>query len=181
MNQKKRFKPQNLRAILSVVFILLVVAGCAGFYFGINIVRDYAVEVNHRLADADASGKQVQELQQLKEQLSQSNSLIQKADQLFATPASYQAQVLTDLKRYADSAGLAIAATTFSDPATTGIHSVTITLRQPVGYSNLITFLNAVEGSLPKLQVSSLSLGQPASGGASRIKTGEIKIDISVR
>lgn len=178
---KKQFKPQNLRTILATVFVIVLLAGGAGFYFGITTIRTYAIDVNHRLADADASGKQVKELQTLKEQLSQSASLIQKADQLFATPESYQSQVLSDLKRYADTSGLSITNTSFADPAVEGAYAITVTIKQPASYNGLLTFLTNVESNLPKLQVSSIALGRAGSGGATRVKTGDIKIDISVR
>lgn len=179
--QKKKFKPQSLRTLLSTLFFILLLGGGAGFYFGISTIRAYAVEVNNRLADADASGKQIEQLQALRERLSQSTSLIEKADLLFATPASYQSQALTDLKRYADSTGLSITNTAFSDPAENGVYSVTITLQQPVTYNSLVTFLSNVESNVPKMQVSSIELGPAGSGGAARVKTGDIKIDISVR
>ncbi|MGV9001465.1 MAG: hypothetical protein ACOH18_00705 [Candidatus Saccharimonadaceae bacterium] len=180
MKPKKQFKPQNLRTILTALFVIVLLAGGVGFYWGISVVRTYAVEVNHRLADADASGQQVKELQTLKDKLAQSNALVEKANQLFATPASYQAQILSDLKTYADSAGLSITNTAFSGPAE-GTYAITITFKQPVLYTNLIAFLNNVEGNLPKLQVNSIAMGRAGSGGADRVKTGDIKIDISVR
>lgn len=179
--QKKQFKPQNLRTLLATLFVIVLIGGSVGFYFGITAIRAYAIEVNNRLADADASGKQISSLQALKTQLAQSTSLIEKADQLFATPATYQAQVLSDLNRYADSAGLSITNRTFVDSTETGEHAIIITLRQPVSYNSLVNFLHNVEGNLPKLQVSSIALGRPGSGGASSVKTGDIKIDISVR
>lgn len=180
MEPKKQFKPQNLRAILAALFIIVLLIGGVGFYWGISVVRTYAVEVNRRLADADASGKQVKELQVLKEKLAQSDALVAKANQLFATPASYQSQVLSDLKVYADNAGLSITNTAFLDPAE-GTYAITITLKQPVSYTSLITFLNNIESNLPKFQVSSVSLGRAGNGSADSVKTGDIKIDISVR
>lgn len=179
--QKKKFKPQNLRTLLSISFVLLVLAGAAGFYFGITMIREYAVEVNNRLADADASGRQIDALHTLRDRLAQSSPLIEKADQLFATPASYQSQVLGDLKRYADTAGLSITNTAFSELTESGVYSITLSFKQPVTYSSLITFLHGVESNLPKLQVSSISLGRAGSGGANRVKTADIKIDVSVR
>lgn len=181
MKPKKEFRPQTLRSLLSVLFIIILIAGGAGFYFGLEKVREYAQQVDNRIADANASAKQIEELQVLKSQLSQSNSLVEKANQLFSTPASYQAQVLSDLKTYADLAGLSLANTSFGNPAESGVHTITISLKQPVTYTGLITFLNNVESNLPKMQVSSISLGQPVSGGANSVKTGDIKIDISVR
>lgn len=181
MKTKKSFKPQNLRSILIVLLALVVLAGAGVFYLGLNFVRDYAIEVNHRLEDAEASGKQIESLQALKAQLSESNSLIEKANALFATPANYQTQALTDIKNYADAAGIAVAGTTFSDTSANGVHGITVTLKQPVAYSKLIHFLDAVESNLPKMQVTSIELGRVEDGNADSVKTGEIKIDISVR
>lgn len=180
MKAKKTFKPQNLRSLLVTMLVLIVIAGAGLFYLGLNFVREYAVEVNHRLLDAQASGQQIENLQSLKAQLSESNSLVEKANALFSTPANYQTQALTDIKNYADAAGVSIASTTFADAAS-GAYAVTITLKQPVAYSKLVHFLDAVESNLPKMQVTSIVLGHVDGGGADSVKVGEIKIDISVR
>ncbi len=177
MKPKKQFRPANLRALLGVLLAIIILGGGALFYWGLNVVRDYAGEVNQKIADAEGSSKQVQNLQSLKAKLAQSTSLIDKANQLFSTPAAYQAQALTDIKRYADAAGLSIASTAFSEDSS----SVTVTFKNPVSLTRLITFLNNVESNLPKLQVSSLSLGRADNGNVNNVKTNDIKIDISVR
>lgn len=178
---KQTFKASNLRALLAFLLIAVVIGGGALFYYGLGIVRDYSVEVNHRLKDADASGRQVQQLQFLKNQLAQSESLISKADKLFATPGAYQGQVLTDLRSYANKTGLSIESTDFSNPAETGEYSVAVTLRQPVSYRNLIQFLEYVETSLPKLQVSAIELSPASNASADSVSVGTIKINVSVR
>lgn len=180
MEQKKQFKPQDLRTLLTIVFILVLGGGAALFYLGNSFVRDYALEVNHRLADADASGEQIEELQMLKTQLAQSDSLVSKANMIFATPSNYQSRVIADLKNYADATGLTITNTSFENPSKSGVYSIVIKLQQPVRYNRLIAFLNNIEGNIPKLQVSSIELG-PGSGGANTVSTGDIKVDISVR
>jgi hypothetical protein len=181
MKPKKQFRPQDLRTLLSILLIIVAGGGAAVFYLGNTVVGNYAVEVNHRLADAEASGKQVEELQMLKSQLAQSNSLISKADDIFATPENYQSHAITDLERYADAAGLVTTKTVLdADGSRTGRYSVTVQLQQPVSFSRLIGFLNNIEGNIPKMQVSSIKLG-PGSNGSNSVRTGDIKIDISVR
>lgn len=177
MEPKKQFRPANLRTLLGVLLGAIVLGGAALFYWGLSGVREYAGQVNQRIVDADASSKQIRGLQTLKSQLAQSTSLIDKANQLFSTPESYQSQALTDVKRYADTAGLAIVSTNFSESSST----ITVTFKNPVTFNRLITFLNNVESNLPKLQVSSLSLGPVDGGNANNVKTSDIKIDISVR
>lgn len=180
MKPKKQFRPADLRTLLAVLLVIVTLGGGALFYWGLNIVREYAVTVNQRGVDAEASGKQIQELQLLKSQLDQSNSLVEKANQLFSTPEAYQAQVLNDVRSYADAAGLAIANTSFSDPSTGSTYAITVSFQEPVLYSELIAFLNNVESNLPKLQVSKIALGQ-TGGGADSVKVNELKIDIAVR
>ena len=181
MKPKKQFTPANLRAVLATLLVVIIAGGGALFYFGLDMVRGYAGEVNQSAADAEASGQQINQLQTLRNQITQSNSLIDKANQLFATPENYQTQVLRDVKNYANAAGLTIATTNFSDPAQSGVYSITVTFKNPVSYSKLVGFLNNVEGNLPKLQVSSIALGHADSSNPDYVQTGEIKIDISVR
>ena len=177
MQPKKQFRPANLRALLGVLLAVIILGGGALFYWGLSFVQEYAGQVNQKAADAEGSSKQVQNLQALKTKLAQSASLVDKANQLFSTPEAYQSQALTDIKRYADAAGLSIASTTFPE----GTNAAVVTLKGPVAYAKLITFLTNIESNLPKLQVSSLSLGNPDNGTAGNVKTNEIKIDISVR
>lgn len=179
MKPNKQFKPQGLRTLLSVLLVVVALGGGALFYLGNTFVGDYAVEVNHRLADAEASGKQIEELQMLKSQLAQSNSLVSKADKIFATPENYQSTAITDLENYAEAAGVVITKTVL-DNARTGRYSITVRLQQPVSFSRLIGFLNNIESNVPKMQVSSIKLG-PGTNGSNSISTGDIKIDVSVR
>lgn len=181
MKQKQQFSPAKLRTLLASALVLVTLGGGALFYYGLTTVREYAIKVNQSAVDAEASGQQIQGLQTLKAQLSQNTSLVSKANQIFATPESYQGQALNDVRRYADAAGLTIANTSFSDPSTGAAHAITVSFREPVSYAGLIAFLNNVEGNLPKLQVSALDLGYQDGGNADSVKVGEIKINIAVR
>jgi hypothetical protein len=177
--KKKEFKPQTLRVILGVMFAIIILGGGGLFYLGLGLLRDYATEVDHKLIDADASGQQISELQTLKNQLSQNNSLVEKANQIFANPSTYQSQALSDIRKYADASGLTISSTNFD--STAGTYAMTITLKQPVSFKNLVGFLNNIEGSLPKLQVTSIALGQAGGSGPDGIRAGDIKIGIAVQ
>ena len=181
MAAKKTFNAQSLRALLAFLLVAVILGGGYLFYYGLNQVSDYSVEVNQSLRDADASNKQVSQLQLLKSQLSQSDALISKADSLFSTPGSYQAQANNDLKNYANQAGLSITSIAFDDPATTGSYAATVNFKNPVNYSKLIQFLTLVEGNLPKMNVSALSLKHQPSGSSNDVVVEMIKINISVR
>ena len=179
--KNKQFKPQSLRALLSLALVLVALGGGALFYFGLEHVRAYSVDANNRLKDADASDLQISQLQDLRNELSQSGTLIEKADRLFITSGAYQGQALTDVRNYANQAGIAIESTGFSGPAEGGTYSIDLRLVQPTSYQRLIQFLTLVEGNIPKMQVASIDLKRVEGGNSDSIEVGDIKINISVR
>ena len=179
--KSKSFSPQALRGILIALLIIVVAGGAGLFYLGTEEVRKFVVEVNHATADAEASRGQVKALQTLKNQLSQSESLIAKADQMFATPENYQSQAITDIRNYATSTGLIITKTSFDEQTTDSSRTMTVSLQSPVSYAKLIQFLDGIEGNIPKMQVSNINVGHVTSGGASMVSVQDIKITVSTR
>ena len=179
-NDKKRFNAHGLSFILATLLIMLLGGSGVGFYFGLTFVKNYSVEVNNRLIDAEASGRQTEELIKLRAQLEQSKALILKSDQIFSTRDAYQGQFLSDLQNYASASGVSIASTTFGDAASND-YSATVIINQPVGYSQLITFLHNIEGNLPKMQIQSISLKAVNGGDANSVETGDIKITMAVK
>jgi Tfp pilus assembly protein PilO len=177
---KQPFNPQALRGLLVVVLIVIMSGGAGLFYIGLNQIREYALEVNHAAADATASNDQVQSLQALKGQLAQSQELIAKANQMFATPGNYQSQANTDIHTYANAAGLTVTKTSFEEvPGADPI--MTVSLKAPVSYSKLIHFLDGVEGNIPKMQVSAISINHVVNGNADSVAVDDIKLMIATR
>ena len=173
--------PQALRGILVVLLIVVVTGGAGLFYLGIEEVRKFAIEVSHTTADAEASRGQVQALQALKSQLSQSELLISKANQMFATPENYQSQAITDIRNYATASGITITKTSFDDQTAGNERIMTVSLQSPVQYSKLIQFLDAIEGNIPKMQVSAINVGHVSGNGANTVTVEDIKITIATR
>lgn len=178
---KKSFKPQNLRTLLAFILVATILGGGALFYFGLQTVKTYAVSVNQRLEDANASERNIEQLQVLKGQLAQSETLISKADQLFSTNDTYQARALTDIQNYANQTGLSVRETAFEAPGGTNLHIIVVKLTSPTSYQKLIQFLTLVEGNLPKMQVNSIDLKHAKDGTADSVEVGDIKINILVR
>jgi Tfp pilus assembly protein PilO len=178
---KQTFKPQTLRTVLLIALMIIIVGGLGLFYLGLNEVRKYAVEVNHSIADAEASNVRVQALQGLKNQLAQSETLIAKANQMFATPDNYQDQAITDTNNYANASGLTIAKISFDDVVAGVSPTMTVSLKAPVPYSKLIQFLDGIEGNIPKMQVSSIGLTHVNGANADSVAVDDIKIMIATR
>lgn len=178
MKPQRQFRPQNLRTLLVVIFSVIVLAGGYFFYWGLGEIRDYSKQVNQQLANATASYQQVSKLQGLKQQLAQSTTLVEKANQLFAAPGTYQSRALSDIAAYARAAGLSITSTTFEKDAA---NTVTVKFGSTISYTKLLAFLTNIESNLPKLKVVSISLDRPEQGGAGNVHVDDIKIDVSVR
>jgi hypothetical protein len=179
---KKAMKASSLRSFLVVLIVILIIAVAGGFYLGFQQIRLFAIEVSHTAVDADASGKQIEELQILKQQLEERDKLVAKANKLFATPNNYQSRALSDVQKYAQTYGVTILNTNFEPSAEETIgNTFVITLKSPVNYTKLLNFLDAIEGNLPKMQVTSVSLGHTTSGSGSNVTTEAIKIGISTR
>lgn len=181
MATKKSFTPQNLQVLLGILLAIVILGGAGLFYVGLNTVKEVAVEVNHATEDAKASAKQVEELQSLRAQLKEGSSLINKANQLFSTPETYQSQVYTDIRVYADRSGVKIESTDFGTPSQNGKHIVTVKLRNPVSYAGLIRFLDNIESSVPKLQVTSIELSHANNNSANNVTVGDIKLEVTTR
>lgn len=174
----KGFRPENLRTLLALLLFLLVVGGAGVFYLRLNTLKDYATEVNQALADANAKEKQISDLQTLRSRLQNSTELVAKADAMFSTADAYQAQMLNDVRKYADVSDLAIASTSFENGSS---HVMVVKLLSPVSYNSLLLFLTNIETNLPKLRVTSLEIGPKANGSPDMIEVGDIKIEASVR
>ena len=191
-NKNKGIKATSTRNLLSFLMFVVVLGSIAGFYFGLQMVKTYALDVSHTVSDANASGKNIEELGDLKQALAEREVLVSKANSLFATTNTYQSQVLKDLQKYAATAGVTITNTEFDKqtsgdtntaPATTAAnsHSIVVTIGSPVSYTKLIAFLDALEGNLPKLQVTGVSLSRPTVTSGDLVTTEKITITVATR
>jgi len=174
------------RNFLAFFMVLVVLGATAGFYFGLQIIKDYAVEVSHAVADSNASGKSIEQLSVLKQELAEREPLVAKASQLFSNESNYQAQGLKDIQKYASITGVTITNTDFSKsdtttaPATLGGTAV-ITIQSPVSYAKLLAFIDALEGNLPKLQITGINISRPTAASGDLVTTDKITITVAIR
>jgi hypothetical protein len=189
----KKFNSITMRNILSFLMVLLVLGAGVGFYFGLQFIKTYALDVSHTVSDASASRKNVEQLGVLKQELVERSTLVTKANQLFATSDTYQLQSLKDIQKYASDAGITITNTEFDkDVAPTGAatpptatvsgtHSVLVTLQSPVSYAKFLQFLDAIEGNLPKMQITGVSISRPNNASGDQISSDKLTITVATR
>jgi len=194
--QTRKITATTTRNILAATLVIITIGAVVGFYFGLQVIRSYSLEVSHSVSDATASGNNIEQLSQLKQQLTDGQTLVAKADKLFSTPDTYQTQALKDISKYANEAGVVITsiessnsttaapttpAATGTTPAVASEYSEVITLQSPVSYARFLKFLDAVEGNLPKMQITGISIGRPGTASGDQITTDKITITVSIR
>lgn len=192
----------NLRIILSI--LLFVMAGAIGgvFYLGRNDLLKTSDTVNKAVADANVSSQSLDRFKKIEADLKTNQIVMTRSKQLTADllDYQYQNQIITDLQAYGQQNGITISgvdfgasttgaakastgatmpgggASTGGDSATNKSVTITITLNNPVAYANLLNFVYAIEQSLPKMQISKLSIT-----GDSKSSTQVTVSDISMQ
>jgi len=185
---KKTQAATTTRNLLAFILVAVILGATAGFYYGLQIIKDYSLEVTHAVTDSSASATNIDQLSQLKQQLASGQALVAKADSLFATPDTYQTQALKDISKYASEAGVTISSIDSSNPETSSgqatpgsNYSEIITLQSPVSYAKLLQFLDAIEGNLPKMQITGITITRPSSPSGDQVATDKITITVAVR
>jgi len=183
--QQKKLTATSVRNVLAVLLVLIIIGSATAFYFGLQIIKSYSLEVARTSADASASAESITQLSGLKQQLADGEVLVNKANKLFATPATYQSQALKDINLYASQTGVKISSIESAEPAITGTEptnsSEIITVESPVSYASLLAFINSTEGNLPKMQITGISIERPVAVSGDQIITGKITITVSTR
>lgn len=185
MKNNKKMNAVTIRNILATMLVIVIIGSAVGFYFGLQIIKSYALEVTHAVTDSHASGNSIGQLSQLQQQLTAGQGLVTKADQLFSTPATYQTQALKDISKYASNAGISISSIDSAAPgdanAAAPAYSEIITIQSPVSYAKFLQFLDAIEGNLPKMQITGISIGRPSVPSGDMITTDKITVTVSTR
>ena len=183
----KMLTATKLRLMLTVS--LLVIESLAVLFIA-NANRDlkaYADDVSQVRADDNASQNNIQNLQKIQQELLKNKDVIERASDIVADSQSYeyQDQIITDLNDYAAKAGISVtnidfiaadpsAATTpltqpSATPAPAGVKStsVSVTVKNPIIYENLLRFIKSIEQNLTKMQISRVGLAKDTTGGVS--------------
>ncbi len=192
----------RLRLILSASLFLIILIAAIGFSVIDGTLRDMAADVSHTTADAAASRDSLQTLQKVQQQLTADADVMTRASNIVAESQSYQYQdqIVNDLNGYAGKAGITITSLDFgattttpaggsanptptgtTAPAVSGVNSktVTVTLKNPVNYNNLLRFIRSIEQNLTKMQISKVGISKGSSG--SDVSSDVLTIQVYVR
>jgi len=190
----------GLRLMLSISLFLTAAIGITVASVADKTLKGVAVDTSHTVADATASQNNLQNLQKLQQDLKTKQDVVTRAASIVAESRSYeyQNQIINDLNDYAARAGLGIVNIDFSSgqlgttapstavpvPATPAINgvkstSVSITLKSPFDYGNMLRFIKSIEQNLTKMQISNIGLSKSPEGNG--ISSDVLNIEVYIK
>lgn len=202
---------RNLRFLLIGLVIVIAGIGISGFMFSYSILKQYTLETSELNAQAELSSTNVMNLRRVKQYLDDHKEEVQRARDIVAESKQYQYQddIVRDISTYASQSGVAITAFSFSSgsgaasaptagaaqpatqsaglPATqsiSGLKATTadITIRSPVGYTNILNFIRRIERSPMKMQIASVSLSKADTAtDVNSVATQSFTIEVYIR
>lgn len=186
--KKSKLTAKTLRGILVFSIFVIISTSAVGFYFVQNWLSNLSIDISNTVATSNSSGNNLQSLSKLESELASRQGVIKKASALISSSNTYQGQSIKDLTKYANATGMVVSNYSFGQATTvTGKTSsqaktndkstVTLSVVSPVSYTSLLKFLDAVESNLPKMQVSSVTLGR-ISGDSSSVRVDKITIEV---
>lgn len=212
MSKKFTLTATNLRIILAVSLVVITAIGASGFALAYNWLDGFAADASTVASHAAASESELQELSQTEKMLKTQHHAVERASKIAAESKSYQYQdqIINDLNDFARKAGITISDITFADnnakggsssnsssssssssktgtslPAIAGLKATTasVTVKNPVEYRKLLTFMYLVEQSLTKMRIANVDLSRSTAQGQApdSITSNTLTIEVYLR
>ena len=165
MKKSKRMSATALRTTMIVAVLLIITLLIGGFYYSQSLLRDYASKVGITVTQSvtGSNNSDSGATSELMREIAKAQGSMDKIDDLFVPSSDYQNKIITDLNKYAALSGVSIVNYSFGKLTTetageSSSNSITITLADPVEFNNLMKFTKLIENSLPKMQLTGISL-----------------------
>ncbi|CAN5369369.1 hypothetical protein BH10PAT4_BH10PAT4_3350 [soil metagenome] len=184
--KKSRMSAIILQRALGTSIVLLIILSGVGFYFAQEWLHTLATSVSQTVAQSKTRDSGLQSLNKLQKELEAQQEITTKTNNIAASNTAYQTQSVQDLIAYAGATGITISDYAFplaaATPAATTVPAtqVTVKLTSPISYSSLLKFMTAIEGNLPKMQITSVNLGRIV-GDNSSVKIDQLTIAVYTR
>lgn len=182
----------TFRIILISILSVAIIASIAATYFGQSFLRSNSESVIQAVSTEFSSKNRLEQLQKAEQVLKTHEESMEKAKQIASSGEgfAYQQQLIDDINRYAERAGITVTGYSFSDissgdtattpapagtaeggtaaPAASGPAgmkkvAVSVSFLSPIDYQTLMRFLTILETSLPKINAQSIQLNRSES------------------
>lgn len=180
----KKSSVSSLNAFLKTFVVIAIVAISAGFYVSYGQLKDLSDSITLTSSKTITDTASVQNL---KSKLTEYQPYLNKAANITVNADTYTNEITSDISSYADKSGVSIAGYNTSPAATAAMNSsgiadvnsrfITVTIKNPVTYTNFVHFLSYIESSLPKMQVTGIKIS-PVDLGSSKINVDPITVEV---
>lgn len=165
--KKSSLKATSIRTTLSFSLFIMLLIFTVGFYFVQGWLNSLATDIGRTVFESTGSSENLT-IKQLQTDLDNNKLAADKASGMIASSQAYKTQIVEDLNKYASNNGITIASYSLeqspangaSIPAINGLSSsyITITLANPIQYTNLMQFFKSIESNLPKMQITGVNM-----------------------
>lgn len=205
MSQVKKvvLKPTTLRLLLTLLLFGVVGLTTAGFILAQQKLSAYTVEASHKKVDASGSRESLQTLQSVRQELTASQSTVDKVKNIKHESDLPQFKAIDDIRNHAKANDLTISNVTFASanvgtttgtpaatPATPGATGAATPAAAQgdgidisfalgggtVNVKNFVEFLYDIEHSTPKMQVQGINIAGGSDKDHIKIETMTIKM-----
>lgn len=165
---------QNLRWVLLGLIVLGLVVGAAGAWYLNGLLATKVAATNDAVESSQVSSDNLERAQRLQVYLQNHKDEVDKAAQIVAqtTAYKYQNQIVEDVTKYANIAGVRIIGFDFPQDIasatvdkTTGLKSLTATIRlsDSSKFTGYLSFLKYIEQNLTKIQITDITISPNTS------------------
>lgn len=168
--KKSKMKATSLRTIMIVTIIMTIILAGIGFYYAQNYLSNFATSVTPTISKSTAGNNNPQAIKRIQEEITKAQTAIDKSNNITSTLTDYQNQIVKDLNKYASNNNMSISDYKFATPAKVpGLansiqsNTITITLGNPIAFTDLMQFFKSIETNLPKMQITGVNLTRDPS------------------
>ena len=193
-----------LRIILLASLVLLILCAALGFYYTQGLLRQFAVDASHLNAKAAMSEQNLGALQSIEEYLANHTKERKRAAGVVAESKAYryQNEIIADIRAFARDSDVTITEYTFNEDSTAGAapangnakaapakptvsglksKTVSIGVKSPVRYTNLLNFIHRIEQNTTKMQIASVSLSRADKSASTHVATNAFIVEVYTR
>ena len=189
-----------LRIILLASLVLLILCAALGFYYTQGLLRQFAVDTSHLNAKAAMSEQNLGALQSIEEYLANHTNERKRAAGVVAESKAYryQNEIIADIRAFARDSDVTITEYTFNEDSTAGAapakaapakptvsglksKTVSIGVKSPVRYTNLLNFIHRIEQNTTKMQIASVSLSRADKSASTHVATNAFIVEVYTR
>jgi hypothetical protein len=179
--KKNKFNATFLRSLLLTSIVLIVVVVVGGFYLAQGWLSDNAANSKTKSYTSMTSNLSSDELVLLQNDVYNHRADSIKATSLIAPDAGFENGIRQDLNKYAADIGMSVSNLSLTKPPSFEVGTIpiagvepkyiSVTIGNPVQFTKLLEFIQAIETNIPKLRLTGIDItGKANQNGYVTIK-----------